>query len=45
MKVNSEYYVEVKNHRYRIHPTENNILRKRDPPQSLGTEYQVQNNT
>ena len=26
------YYVEVKDHRYRIHPTENIILRKRDEP-------------
>ena len=31
----SEYYVEVKDHRYKIHPTENIILRKRDPPLSL----------
>ena len=39
------YKVEVKEHRYRIHPTENIILRKRDPPQSLRTQYQVQNET
>ena len=39
--LNGEYYVEVKDHRYKIHPTENIILRKRDPPTS---EYQVQNN-
>ena len=40
--LNDEYYVEVKDHRYKIHPTENNILRKRDPPKSLRTQYQVQ---
>ena len=38
-------YVEVKDHRYRIHPTEKIILRKRDPPTSLRTQYQVQNKT
>ena len=43
--LNGEYYVEVKDHRYKIHPTENIILRKRDPPSSLRTQYQVQNNT
>ena len=41
--LNGEFYVEVKDHRYKIHPTENNILRKRDPPKSLRTQYQVQN--
>ena len=41
--LNGEYYVEVKDHRYKIHPTENIILRKRDPPKSLRTQYQVQN--
>ena len=40
-----EYYVEVKDHRYKIHPTENIILRKRDQPKSLRTQYQVQNET
>ena len=40
-----QYYVEVKDKRYRIHPTENIILRKKDPPQSLKTQYQVQNET
>ena len=39
-----DYYVEVKDHRYRIHP-ENIILRKRGPPLSLRTQYQVQNDT
>ena len=42
--LNGEYYVEVKDHRYRIHPTENKILRKQDPPTSLRIQYQVQNN-
>ena len=41
--LNGEYYVEVKDHRYKIHPTENIILRKRDEPKSLRTQYQVQN--
>ena len=43
--LSGEYYVEVKDHRYKIHPTENIILRKRDPPTSLRTQYQVQNET
>ena len=43
--LNGEYYVEVKDHRYIIHPTESIILRKRDPPTSLRTQYQVQNET
>ena len=43
--LNGEYYVEVKDHRYKIHPTEKIILRKRDPPKSLRTQYQVQNET
>ena len=43
--LNGEYYVEVKDHRYKIHPTENIILRKRDPTTSLKTQYQVQNET
>ena len=43
--LNGEFYVEVKDHRYKIHPTENIILRKRDPPISLRTQYQVQNET
>ena len=41
--LNGEYYVEVKDHRYKIHPTENIILRKRVEPKSLRTQYQVQN--
>ena len=43
--LNREYYIEVKDHRYKIHPTEIIILRKRGPPLSLGTQYQVQNDT
>ena len=35
--LNGEDYLEVKDHRYRIHPTENFILEKRDPPISLRT--------
>ena len=41
--LDGNYYVEKKDHRYEIHPTENIILRKRDPPTSLRTQYQVQN--
>ena len=43
--LNGKYYVEVGDHRYKIHPTENDILRKRDPPTSLRTQNQVQNET
>ena len=43
--LDNNYYVEVKDHRYRIHPTKNFILRKRDPPTALRTQYQVQNET
>ena len=43
--LNGEYYVEVKNHRYKIHPTENIILRQREEPKFLRTQYQVQNET
>ena len=43
--LNGNYYVEVKVHRYRIHPTEKSILRKRDPPSFLRAQYQVQNET
>ena len=43
--LNGEYYVEVKNHQFIIHPSEKIILRKRDPPTSLRTHYQVQNET
>ena len=43
--LDGNYYVAVKDHRYKIHPTENIILRIRDPPKSLTTQYQVKNNT
>ena len=43
--LNGEYHVEVKDHRYKIHPTENNILRRRDEPTCLNTQYHVQNET
>ena len=35
----------MKDHRYKIHPTKNIILCKRDPPSSLRTQYQVKNET
>ena len=43
--LDGNYYVKVKDHRYKIHPTENIILRKRGEPKSLRTQYQVQNET
>ena len=43
--LNGEYYVEVRDHRYKIQPTKNKIVRKRDEPKSLRTQYQVQNET
>ena len=43
--LNGEYYVEVKDYRYKYHPTKSNILRKRDPPLYLRTQYEVQNET
>ena len=42
---NGEYYVEVKDRQYKIHPTENIILRKQLPPLSLRTQNQVHNET
>ena len=39
------YYAEVKDNRYRIHPSKNKILRLRDEPKSLRTQYRAQNNT
>ena len=39
------YYIEVRDHPYRFHPTRIKILRLRDPPKTLGTQYQVQNDT
>ena len=43
--LNGNYYVEVKDKRFLIHPTENIILRLSDEPKSLRTQYQVQNET
>ena len=43
--LNGECYVKAKDHRYKTHPSESIILRKRDPPTSLRTQYQVQNET
>ena len=43
--LNGGYYVELKDHWLKIHPTENIVLQKRDPPTSLRTQYQVQNET
>ena len=42
---NGQYYVEVKDHWYKIHPTENIILKLWDEPKSLRIQYQVQNDT
>ena len=42
---NGQYYVETKDKQYFIHPTDNIFLRKRDPPQFLRTQYQIQNET
>ena len=44
MKIlNGRYCVKVKDHRYKIHPTENIILGERDPSKSPKTQHQVQN--
>ena len=43
--LNGEYYVEVKDHRFKIHPKENIILRLRDPPKALRTQYKFQKAT
>ena len=43
--LDGNYFVEVKDHRYRIHQNENIILRKQDPPTSLRTQFQVPNKT
>ena len=43
--LDGNFYVEVEDHQYRIHPTENIILRLREEPKALRTEYQVQNET
>ena len=43
--LNGQYYIEVKDHRYKNHRNENIILGLRDEPKSLGIQYQVQNAT
>ena len=43
--LNGQYYVKVKATVHLSHPTENIILRKRDPALSLRTQYQIQNET
>ena len=43
--LNGRFYVEVKDHRYKTHPTENIISRLRGPPTSLRNQYQVPNDT
>ena len=43
--LDGNYYVEVIDHRYKIHPFENIILKLRDEPKSLRAQYQVQNDT
>ena len=43
--LDGNYYVEVRDHRVEIHPTENIILGFRDEPKSLRTQYQTQNET
>ena len=43
--LDGKYFVEVKDHRYRFHPTENIILKLRDEPKSLRNQYQIQNET
>ena len=43
--LNGEHYVDVRDHRYEIRPTENITLPKRNPPTFLRTQCQVQNET
>ena len=43
--LDGQYYVEVRDHRYKNHPTEDISLGKRNPPQLLRTQYQVQSET
>ena len=43
--LDGKYYVNIKDKRYKIHPTENIILRERDEPKSLRTQCQTINNT
>ena len=39
--LDGNYYVEVREHRYKIHPTENIILRKQDPPRELNIKFRM----
>ena len=43
--MNGNYFVEVKDKRYIIHPTEKILLKLRGEPKSLRTQYQVKNQT
>ena len=43
--LDGNYYVEIKDLRYKIHPIKNIIIRLRDEPKSFRTQYQVQNET
>ena len=43
--LNGQCYVEVKKHRYKIHPTGNFVLGLRDEPESLRAQNHVQNDT
>ena len=43
--LSGNYYVEVKDKRHMIHPTEINILRQRGPTKFLGIHCQDQNDT
>ena len=43
--LNGEYHVEVKDYRYKSHPTENSILREQVEPKFLRTQYQAQSET
>ena len=42
---NNKYYLELKDKRYNIHPTEKHISRERREPKTLRTQYQVANKT
>ena len=43
--LDGQFYVEVKDRQFRIHPSKNIISRLRHPSESLRTQYQVQNET
>ena len=43
--LDGNFYVNVKDNRYQIYPTEQVISRLRDDSKSLTTQYQVQNET